>query len=227
MKPLLSDGGINPIAGEQTTVFEYSVNFNDPDGGYAPLRRIYINYTYKTMSLKSGISSDGCYNVMVSGFDLNIGNNEYYFLFNDNEGNTVRLQVTGTYSGPYVNKSSTSTMTPTLTQTQTITETATPTITSTPQDRLRIQSPENFYYNTILLFWTPITNTDHYILELNMHGDIYPFDIYESWLRLTIDNSHDWQWFVDFGPITYRVSAVDEHGNIITGPTDWTTFMCK
>ena len=138
--PVLSEGQIAPESGNQETTYQYIVHYYDQDGGYLPISRIYINGTIKTMSLKSGTSCNGYYNLYISGFELNTGVNEYYFLFVDNEGNSVRLPETGSFSSPRVDKNTTLTLTPTITNTpsHTITETLTPTITPTPAYQIDI-----------------------------------------------------------------------------------------
>ena len=82
-KPILKDGQVDPISGYQSTEFEYSVYYKDPDGGSPPVKRVYINGVYKSMTLKSGSTSDGWYNYCISGYDLNLGQNEFYFFFTD------------------------------------------------------------------------------------------------------------------------------------------------
>jgi len=44
---------------------------------------------------------------------------------------------------------------------------------------------------------------------------------------MTAGSEAHWSWFCDLGEIPFRVSAADADGNIIDGPTDWTSFVCK
>jgi len=92
---------------------------------------------------------------------------------------------------------------------------------------LRITSPCNFAYNTILLSWTPITGADHYTMEYKFMGDIYTADIYDNWLRFIVTDREVWNTITGLVGVEYRISAIDSDGNIIDGPTEWSSFVCK
>jgi len=132
-KPELSDPQLIPEAGNQNTSFEYLVHYKDADGGNPQIKRLYINNenNYMSMSLRSGDPWDGIYHIKdVSGFDLNIGENEFFFLFIDNETNSVRLPEEGFMEGPWVDP------------VETKTPTSTPTLTATPTDQTDRELPE-------------------------------------------------------------------------------------
>jgi outer membrane protein assembly factor BamB len=245
--PILDGGKVTPDIGYQSTTFEYSVHYKDPDGGSPPVKRVYINGVYKTMSLKSGLPDDGIYNYLISGYELNVGNKEYYFFFSDDENNYVRLPDEGYFNGPLVTSGSTPTpevtitpsatliKTPSVTPTPNITETATiiltpiitPTLTETPiEDCLRITSPSDFYYNTVLLSWTPVIGAKSYSVELNINDSIYPFDLGQNYVIVFAHSRIEWQSFVDIGEMKYRVTALDISDEVIKGPTDWVKFKC-
>ncbi|MBU1627373.1 hypothetical protein KKB18_08400, partial [bacterium] len=241
MQPTLKYGSINPARGNQDTTFEYNVFFCDFDGGNASLTRIYINNNYRIMNLKSGNSSEGWYNVRVSGYELNGGNNEFYFLFTDDKNKWVRLPSKGSYKGPFVDyissPTNTPTETPTVTQTHTITSTLTTTVTPTPtptltdtpipDDCLVITSPVDFYFNTIILSWTPIKNLSYYILEFNLYDNLYSVRFTENWARITLRYQDEWLQFTNLQRVTYRVTAYDNKNRIIDGPTAWSRLICQ
>ncbi|MBU1627374.1 hypothetical protein KKB18_08405, partial [bacterium] len=224
--PSLDYGNVLPERGNPNTTFEYLVHFCDPDGGYAPLTRIYINNgIYKTMHLKTGISCDGWYYFLLPGTALNIGNNEYYFLFIDNEGNSVRLPTSGNFMGPLVEiiENPTATQTPT----QTLTVTPSPTESPIPDDCLVITSPIDFYCNSVLISWTPILNASYYTLEYDLHGELYSARMTENFVRINLPYQDDWKQYVDVGAVPYRVTAYDNIDRIIDGPTAWSHLVCQ
>ena len=104
----------------------------------------------------------------------------------------------------------------------------TPTVTATPTpaECLRIACPEDFYYNTILLSWTPIYEADHYQFDCLISGIVYSFDLIDNWLRIIAQNRDVWNFYVDLGSIPFRVTALDREGNIVEGPTDIAFFTC-
>jgi outer membrane protein assembly factor BamB len=229
-KPYLYSGGVQPDTGNQSTMFEYHVYYMDYV--QAPsIKRVFINGVPYIMSLKSGSAYDGQYSFTKPGAELLIGNNEYYFLFVDPDGNSVTLPSSGSFSGPYVNNESTQTPSPTKTYTATPTPppsgTITPTPSGTPQNCLRIACPSDFYYNTVLLSWTPIYEAAYYKFECAIAGNGYSFDVYANQIRLIAKDASEWQSFIDVGAIYYRVSACDGLGKTIDGPTNITTFRCK
>jgi len=245
-KPIFSNVSVMPKSEYQEAEFEYQIFFEDQDGGNPPVTRIYINsFPYK-MSFKSGLPWKGFYNYLISGFDLNIGNNEYYFLFVDDEGNWVRYPEAGLFKGPFVfqSKDATPTLTPTSCETMTMTPTSTPTLTITlnefltptptitltpwlePDGCLKITSPDKFYYNTLLLTWTPIEDALFYKFNLYLYGKKYTYYLGENCLNLTINNQKVWQSLVNLGSVEYDVSAFDNDWIILDGPTKKSFFTC-
>jgi outer membrane protein assembly factor BamB len=288
--PLLEDGAVTPETGNQSTTFEFYVFYNDPDGGSPTEHDAYINGGQFMLNLKSGNQWNGVYSILVSGSQLQAGNNEFNFFFTDDEGNSIAFPEDGSFiSGPYVSGAATSTptgtfspsmtLTKTPTKTTTNTPTSTPTKTSTltntptgiptdtpiktqtptstpnpsdtqtqtrtpvptisqtptntpsptgtPQKCLRIACPTDFYYNTVLLSWTPIYEAEYYKFECAIAGNVYTFDIYDNNVKIIARNAAEWQSFIDVGAIFYRVTAIDVAGNKIDGPTNIVSFRCK
>ncbi|MBU1628458.1 hypothetical protein KKB18_13900, partial [bacterium] len=461
--PVLADGRVSPERGvKDATTFEYLVRYHDADGGRPNRADVFINDVEKRMTLKTDTLSDGLYHYYISGRELNVGNNQFYFYFVDDEGNSVRLPSADFFEGPWVDanpqtptphETSTDIPTPIVTITETplptatitetpiatITETAIPTFTPTPcravifglglnadyagewedtyvdeenpetnygreenlylkntlkhrkythtrvnigllpddskileaqlyfcvmgfessgpfdiaayglegtpganwtqssdtfnmynnhlaipnaywtereggnkdkslesyasnrwepgtnwkylefnnsglsylEDRARsgicsffigilpdasgsdtfehevassknpdevlrpylrivfcsdeaigqsstmkIASPEYFYYNTVLLSWTPIHEADHYQFDCMIRDQIHSFSLPDNWLRLVANNEEEWDYFVSLGSIAYRVTALDSLGNIVRGPTEIAYFTC-
>ncbi|MBU1627854.1 PQQ-binding-like beta-propeller repeat protein, partial [bacterium] len=140
-KPILTDAGVQPERGSQSDLFEYFVKYKDEDGGTPPLKRIYINGTYRTMEFRSGERWDGLYHLSVPGSELKIGENGFWFEFTDDEGNPVKLPEQGAFNGPWVDAipSMTPTETPTITPTPTGDDNDPPEVIITnPLDRERV-----------------------------------------------------------------------------------------
>jgi hypothetical protein len=97
---------------------------------------------------------------------------------------------------------------------------------STPTTNLAIASPNYFFYNTILLSWTPIANAANYQFDCMVDGKIYSSKVSGNWMRLIADNRAEWDFYTSLGSIPYRVTALDSKGNIISGPTDIVYFTC-
>ncbi|MBU1627377.1 hypothetical protein KKB18_08425 [bacterium] len=126
---------------------------------------------------------------------------------------------------------STPTPSPTYTPTPSITLTKTPTFTPIPTETpmkgcLRITSPSDFYYNTVLFSWTPIPDADHYKFYILIKDQLYTFDIFDNFVMVIAKNKFEWELFVDLGFVYYVVEAVDAYGNNIEGPTDVAFFRC-
>jgi len=239
--PSLDDVNVFPSSGNQNTTFTYNVNYNDPDGGYPWISRLYINGKGRDIS-KNTESGNGIYSYKISGSELEIGANDYRFYFRDDEGNMVHSPASGTFSGPFVNPDATQTPTktqtptPIITQTQqpTKTETPTPDMTQTPTITpepeplvcLTITNPSDFYYNTIILSWTPILDADYYQLELRVHDLPYIFILIDNYVMIIANDLSEWQSFVNIGTISYRITAFDEDNVMIEEPTDWFDFSC-
>ncbi|MBU1625946.1 PQQ-binding-like beta-propeller repeat protein, partial [bacterium] len=100
--PVLSDGQFSPETGDIKSSFDFRVHYTDPDGGFPLIKRLYINDIPQAMSLDTGNSWDGFYTKSITGNELNLGNNEFYFLFGDDEFNNIRLPSSGTFDGPIV-----------------------------------------------------------------------------------------------------------------------------
>ena len=94
------------------------------------------------------------------------------------------------------------------------------------QDYLYITNPPEFYYNTIILSWTPITGADHYKIEYKSMGETFSVDLNENWMRLVSPDLETWNLFTSFTGLKYRVSAIDMEGIVIDGPTGWSNFNC-
>jgi len=231
MKPVLSQASVTPDSGDQSTMFEYLVHFVDPDGGYPPLRRIYINGSVKSMNNKLELS-ENWFTVDVPGIELNDSKNEYYFIFNDDEGNSVRYPMTDSFSGPSINASLTATLTTTETktpvQTPVETRTVTPSITPTPPDEcLYITNPPDFYHNTVLVSWTPIINASYYKIDYVLNGIRYAAELSDNFIRVNLRYEDEWRQFVEVGALPFRVTAYDSSDYVIDGPTRWFRIVCQ
>jgi len=95
-----------------------------------------------------------------------------------------------------------------------------------PTLSLQIANPPDFYYNTILLSWTPMEGANSYQLECEVGGTELTFDLSDNWLRfIAVDEEH-WHWFCSLGTVRYKVIALDASGAVLQEPTDWTTCTC-
>ncbi|MBU1625915.1 PQQ-binding-like beta-propeller repeat protein, partial [bacterium] len=239
--PFLDTGSVSPSSGYPNNSFTYTVNYTDPDGGIPWIMRLYINGKGRDMTKKTE-SGNGTYTYLISGSELNTGENNFRFYFRDDEGNMVHLPELGIFKGPtiysYKTMTPTKTQSPTLTYSQTLTQTPqktktltptllpTPTITPEIQNCLCITSPSDFYYNSIILSWTPIIGVDHYVLDIMIQGNTYTFNYIDNYLKIIAQNLNDWQTFVNIGTLSFRITAYDATSNIIDGPTDWSDFAC-
>jgi len=113
-----------------------------------------------------------------------------------------------------------------LTPTPFITPTQTPTITQEPLNCLTITNPSDFYYNTILLSWTPLFDAARYGMDIMIQGNSYPFNMTNNYVVIKANDIKEWQSFVNIGTISFRITAFDENNNIIEEPTDWFEFSC-
>jgi len=220
-KPNLLYGKVIPESGYLKTNFEYLVYYkNKNPNDNPPLKRIYIDDKYRTMSLKSGKTGDGWYNFYITGYELSPGNHDFFFQFVDQGGGAAQSPAEGKFNGPLVYLGSTPTETPTPTTT------LTPTVTPTPPIFIKIASPEDFYYNTILLSWNPVPNAAYYEFECQLPGGTYSFPLADNWLRLIVKSYEEWEYFVGLGKVYYRVRAYDSDRKVIVGPTDFASFVC-
>ncbi len=98
--PQLSNGYVNPNSGDTPTNFYYYADYYDEDGDSPSTKLAYIDGTGYTLSLYSGLASNGTYRYGPK--TLSTGNHNYYFDFKDGNGGSGRLPNTGLYSGPSV-----------------------------------------------------------------------------------------------------------------------------
>jgi len=113
-----------------------------------------------------------------------------------------------------------------VTPTPFITPTQTPTITQEPLNCLAITNPSDFYYNTILLSWTPLFDAARYGIDIMIHGNSYPFNMNNNYIVIKANDLKEWQSFVNIGTLSYRVTAFDKNNVMIEEPTDWFDFSC-
>jgi len=235
--PTLTDGKVNPTFGDQDTEFNYFVFYEDQDGGSPPIKRVIINEEIKKMELYSGEPWQGTYIFTILGVELKNGINDFYFQFSDDENNPVRLPEEGSFDGPNVDVGTTLTPKESITITQIFTQTPnnsltqTPKITATPTDSqpldgFRITAPSDFYFNTVILSWTPVINSDYYRLYFFINNKLQFIELKNNYLTLSAQNEIEWSFFVNIGTIYYVVYALDDEDNVIEGPTDVAYFNC-
>ena len=95
----LSGGYVSPSVGNNTTVFTYVVNSQDPDFHYPAVKQVYIDGTPFTMTLFNGLPNNATYTYATT---LSAGIHNYYFSFTDPYGTSARYPTSGTLSGPTV-----------------------------------------------------------------------------------------------------------------------------
>lgn len=95
-----------------------------------------------------------------------------------------------------------------------------------PPNDIIITSPPDFYFNTILVTWTPVDGADRYFFEYAIGGSVFSLEWHDTWLRLIAGDQAGWAGYVSLGTINYRVSALDALGTVINGPTEWATCTC-
>ncbi|MBU1625821.1 hypothetical protein KKB18_00465, partial [bacterium] len=98
--PVLSNGGVDPIEGDQNRLFIFSVNYSDQDGDIPPIKNLVLDGFSYQMNLASGIPSNGKYSL--TKFDLDIGTHRFYFEFADGNDGDVRYPAFGSLVGPIV-----------------------------------------------------------------------------------------------------------------------------
>jgi len=97
--PLLYNPWVTPSSGTDSTSFEFTVDYYDPDDDPPDdnYRRVYISgLGYEQMTLKSGSADDGTYHYTTT---LPVGSYSYMFFFADEHGLS---DITNWQSGPYV-----------------------------------------------------------------------------------------------------------------------------
>lgn len=99
MPPRLSHSRVDPLTGDESSQFEFSVDYYDAEG-QAPHpdgRKVYFSDGRQgTMTLKSGLPCDGTYHYTTT---FPIGSYSYWFLFPDTEGGVAKTEW---QNGPYV-----------------------------------------------------------------------------------------------------------------------------
>ena len=97
--PVLKKGQVDQPEGIENTVFNYSVNYSDPDGDYPISALVYIDGVPYNMTTQDSTTKAGCRFVYATKLGLN--NHTYFFSFSD--GNfTVKFPSEETLSGPFV-----------------------------------------------------------------------------------------------------------------------------
>ena len=99
--PQLSSPLVQPSSGTPLTDFYYYVNYYDSDGDSPSTNQVYVDGVPYTMSLYSGSASNGVYCYGPKNIPVGWGHN-YYYYFEDGNGGTARLPLSGGYSGPTV-----------------------------------------------------------------------------------------------------------------------------
>ena len=89
-KPTLSNGSVEPNLGNTGTLFKYVFKYVDMDGGDPWISSVYINGQGRQMLKENGIPGDALYYFEIYGSELDMGNNDYYFYFMDDEGNPIQ-----------------------------------------------------------------------------------------------------------------------------------------
>ena len=98
--PRLSSGKVSSLVNNRLgNNFVYTVNYYDKDGDIPKDKYAVIDGIKFNMSLFNGYSSNGKYQFQTY---LNSGVHDYYFIYTDAAGNTVRLPSNGSFSGPIV-----------------------------------------------------------------------------------------------------------------------------
>ncbi len=99
--PLLSNGKVDPDSGKTSTDFYYYVDYYDKEGNIPEESCVYIDSVAYKMALYSGESSNGTY--QYGPEVLEMGSHDFYFSFTDEDNNTFKLPIEGSFSGPTVN----------------------------------------------------------------------------------------------------------------------------
>ncbi|HUT03467.1 MAG TPA: PQQ-binding-like beta-propeller repeat protein [bacterium] len=97
--PTLSDGAVDPTFAGVSTTFAYSVRYYDADGNAPPTASVIVDGAAHSMALSDGGPGDGWYEYETT---LSEGRHDYYFFFDDGDGDRARLPSSGDYEGPRV-----------------------------------------------------------------------------------------------------------------------------
>ena len=101
LAPFLFEQEVEPPNGFMGQLFEYTVNYIDPDGDAPTIMNIVLNDQEYAMTLMDGSPSNGTYYFATR--DLIMGNmNRHYFYAEDGTGRSRRFPATGSFSGPTV-----------------------------------------------------------------------------------------------------------------------------
>ena len=103
--PILSNDDVTPSSGDTSTTFNYYVTYEDADDDAPTTKYVYIDGYAQPMTKVSGSYSSGA--TFKYSTTLSTGSHNYYFYFNDGNGHTVRLPLSGTSSGPSVSPTAT------------------------------------------------------------------------------------------------------------------------
>jgi len=101
--PALSSGSVNPLLGDNSTTFTYTITYNDADNQAPQSIRVFIDENPQIMFKEDPADinfTDGC--VYKYETVLSAGIHEYYFEASDGT-DLVKLPPIGEYSGPRVN----------------------------------------------------------------------------------------------------------------------------
>jgi len=102
--PILSSGAVNPVTGNLSTTFTYSVNYTDADNDPPGFINVVIDGTSYTMSIRAGedgnYTNGEIYEYTITGAILGIGS--HTFQFNASDGIDYATGDIGVHSGPIV-----------------------------------------------------------------------------------------------------------------------------
>ena len=98
--PLMANGYVTPSSGDTSTTFNYYVNYRDSDGDAPTTKYVYVDGSPHAMTKISGDYTPGA--TFQYSTTLSAGNHNFYFYFDDGQGDTARLPASGAYSGPSV-----------------------------------------------------------------------------------------------------------------------------
>jgi len=97
--PELPSSQLLPSTGSRITLFTYSAHYYDADGDAPSTPFIFIDDVPHSMTLVSGVASDGLYEYQTF---LTEEAHDYYFEFTDGYGKAARVPLAGHINGPVV-----------------------------------------------------------------------------------------------------------------------------
>ena len=86
--PILTNGFVIPLQGDQETIFTYSVHYFDPDFDPPGYIRVYVDYTSYSLYRVSGETHDGVYEIQLH---LDPGQHSFHFRATDSEAHATRF----------------------------------------------------------------------------------------------------------------------------------------